>query len=420
MVIKVAKGTKDILPLELQKWSCIEEIIRNLCHFYGYKEIRTPVFEYTELFTRSIGKESEIVKKQMYTFNDKGKRSITLRPEGTAPIIRAYIEHKMYSWTLPVKLFYIAPMYRYERPQAGRFREFYQIGLEAIGIKNPLIDAELILLLILFFKKLELKKIELKINSLGCPICRKQFIKDLMVKFQSLINLFCENCQRRYEFNPLRIFDCKEEKCRINFKNLPYINEYLCKTCLQYFKEVTYYLKSLEIQYNVDPYLVRGLDYYTGTIFEVISTELGAQNSIAGGGRYDYLVEELGGPSTPAIGFSIGIERLNQIFKFSNNEKFNSLDIFFASIGKKAHLEAFKLSYLLRNKGFKVENYFGEKSLKTQLKLSNRLKAKFTIIIKEEELKEKSVILKNMNTSEQIKVTLENLEVILANKLKNL
>lgn len=411
MFIKVPKGIQDILPDDAPKWYYIENKIREILTKYGYQEIRTPAFEYTELFVRGIGESTDIVTKEMFTFPDRKGRSLTLRPEGTAPVVRAYLENKMDRSSQVVKLFYIGPMFRCEKPQAGRFRQFNQFGIEVIGTKSPVVDVEVIIASLEIYKKLGLKNLEILINSVGCKKCRAVYVQKLKEFIKNKIVFLCSECINRYEKNPLRILDCKKDNCQKIIKTAPIMTDYLCQECKQHFKEVKSYLDDLKIEYHVEPRLVRGLDYYTKTAFEIVSGELGAQNAIGGGGRYDDLVEELGGKPTPAVGFAAGIERMiivmnQQKIEWPENK---GLDVFIAKISEINTDIAFKLLQIIRNTGLSADMDYSEKSLKSQMRLANKIGARYTIIIGEEELFKNMVTLRNMKTKEQKEVKIDNL-----------
>ncbi|HEX9912490.1 MAG TPA: histidine--tRNA ligase [candidate division Zixibacteria bacterium] len=406
------QGTRDLLPEDASKWRYIEEKIRGVLSLYNYKEIRTPIFEQTELFKRSIGDDTDIVQKEMYTFLDQGKRSLTLRPEGTASIVRAFIEHSLGEKSPLVKLFYFGPMFRQERPQKGRLREFYQYGAEVIGSLDPLVDAELIDLGVRINNAFGLENLKLHLNSIGCKDCRpahrdafNKFIKDKFDKF-------CQECQIRLNRNPLRIFDCKNEGCIEALKDAPMILDYLDADCKEHFQKVRDYLEKMKIEYILDSRLVRGLDYYTRTTFEIKSESLGAQDTLIGGGRYDLLVSELGGKDTPAIGFAAGIERLIMVLemqkKFPPDDE--RLDLFIAPLGDEAKNLGFRIVKDLREKGLKCDIDFLGRSLKSQLKEADRQKAKRVLIIGEDELKKRKGTLRDMESKEQKEIEFEKLE----------
>ncbi len=419
MLTKAPKGTKDVLATESYKWQYLEKIFREVCERFGYKEIMTPVFEHTELFERGVGETTDVVQKEMYTFEDKAGRSITLKPEGTAPVVRALIEHKLYSGALPLKFFYITPCYRYERPQAGRLREFHQFGIEVFGSSQPAVDVEVMALVYNFYKILGVEGIELNINNIGCPKCRTEYNAKLREFLKDKLDNLCETCQSRYEKNPMRILDCKNEKCQAEIKDAPLMINHLCNECNDHFEKVKEYLEIANIEYKIDPKIVRGLDYYTKTAFEFISNEIGSQSTVCGGGRYDRLVEELGGPSTPAVGFGMGIERL--LLTLENNgieiPKEKGLDIFIVTIGEKADKEAFRLLSDLRKNGISADKDYLERSIKAQFKYSDKLEAQYTIVIGDDEVDKGIITLKNMKTGEQQEVKLNNLIEELKSKL---
>ena len=409
LFIQVPKGTQDILPDDAPKWYYIENKIRGILTKYGYQEIRTPAFEYTELFIRGIGESTDIVTKEMFTFPDRKGRSLTLRPEGTAPVVRAYLENKMDRASQVVKLFYIGPMFRCEKPQAGRFRQFNQFGIEVIGSKSPAVDAEVMVAVLEIYKKLGLENLEVLINSVGCKNCRSVYVQKLKEFIKDKKNFLCSECINRYKKNPLRVLDCKKDNCQKIIKEAPTIIEYLCQECMQHFTEVKSYLDDLKIKYHINPQLVRGLDYYTKTAFEIVSGELGAQNAIGGGGRYDDLVEELGGKPTPAVGFAAGIERMiiainQQRIEWPKNKE---LDVFIAKISEKNTDIAFKLLQKIRNAGLSADMDYYAKSLKSQMRLAHKIGARYTIIIGEKELSKNMVTLRNMKTKEQKEVNLD-------------
>jgi histidyl-tRNA synthetase len=405
------RGTYDLMPNEALAWQWMEMIIREVFISYGYGEIRTPIFEHTELFLRGIGETTDIVEKEMYTFIDKGGRSISLRPEGTAPVVRAYIEHKLHGQGGTTKLFYLGPMFRQERPQAGRFRQFHQFGVELLGEEAPLADAEVILLAHDLYQKLGLTELEIYLNSVGCQHCRQKYKEALISCLWDSSAELCSTCQLRLERNPLRLLDCKNASCQKITSQLPSIHDYLCQACQDHFSQVIGFLDQVKVKYEITPRLVRGLDYYSRTVFEVVNTELGAQNAICGGGRYDGLVEECGGPAVPGVGFASGMERL-----FTTLEQRNKLPIFsrapqiyIISLSDQFALIAFELTASLRRNGFKVELGFSSKSLKTQLKSANKSGAQLALIIGEDEWKDHQVTVKNMSDGSQTRVEWQEL-----------
>ncbi|MCR1953612.1 histidine--tRNA ligase [Clostridioides mangenotii] len=412
MLTKAPRGTKDITPKEVYKWTFLENHFRNICALYGYEEMRTPMFEHTELFERSVGDTTDIVQKEMYSFTDKGERNLTLKPEGTAGAIRAFVENKIYSETQPTKLFYITPCFRYERPQAGRQRQFHQFGIEAIGSDTPSLDAEVISLAVQFLNELGLKDLVVSINSVGCPVCRETYNKKLMEFLRSKADVLCETCNERMEKNPMRVIDCKNPTCQENLKDVPYIVDNLCEECEEHFSTLQTYLKEMDINFVIDKKIVRGLDYYRKTAFEIISNDIGAQSTVCGGGRYDGLVEQIGGPKgTSGIGFGLGVERL--LLTLENNnidiENPNSTDIFIVTIGNKAKVKSFGLLKELRANQISSDKDHIDRSVKAQFKYSDKIKAKYTVVIGDDELENDLATLKNMSNSEQKTVKLSNL-----------
>ena len=403
MKYKSIRGTRDIIPQEVKKWQYLEKVAREIFQKYGYEEVRTPIFEVTELFQRSIGEDTDIVTKEMYTFLDKKGRSLTLRPEGTAGVIRAFIENNLYRQKRITRLYYLGSMYRYERPQKGRQREFYQIGAELIGSDNPASDIEIVTLVCEFFGALGLKKLVLYLNSVGCPDCRAGYRESLKEYFKDKIKMMCPDCQRRYSINPMRILDCKEEEDRIYIKKSPKIPDYLCNNCQEQFETVKKYLDFLKIDYSLDPYMVRGLDYYTKAAFEIKYEGLGTQDTLAAGGRYDRLVRDLGGPDLPAVGFALGVER---VLEAVEREEISlpsvvETDVYVAVLGEKALKESIKLIRELRHENLTVLSDFNPSSLKAQLRQADKWNTKFALIIGEEEVSEKKAIVKNMKTGKQ-------------------
>jgi histidyl-tRNA synthetase len=406
MKIQSIRGVKDILPGDIEKWQWVEEIARNVFTKYGFKEIRLPIFENTKLFSKSIGETTDIVEKEMYTFEDRSGEQITLRPEGTASVVRAYIEHKMYNPPSVVKLYYMGPMFRYERPQAGRFRQFYQIGVEAMGTANPTVDVEVMTLLIEFFRSLGLTDLELQINSLGCADCRPKYRETLKAAIRGHLGELCQNCNQRYERNPLRVLDCKAERDREIAKELPKTKDHLCESCKTNFDQVQTLLDSTQTPYSLNPLLVRGLDYYTRTTFEVVSAGLGAQNAICGGGRYDSLVEEFEGPSTPCFGFALGMERLISVIPFGDKIELESRpDIFVVGLGDEAKSVTFKIIHDLRKEGISVDQDYAGGSMKSQMRKANKSRARFSLIVGENEIKSGKYLLKDMENSSQTEIS---------------
>lgn len=415
MIISAPKGTKDVLPNQIHKWHYVEKAFGDICKRYGFKEIRTPVFEHTELFTRGVGDTTDIVEKQMYTFLDYGQRSITLRPEGTSPVVRAFVEQKQYAEVQPTKYYYDIPCYRYEKPQSGRLREFHQLGIEIFGTSNMTADAEVIALAYDFLQEMSIRDIELRINSIGCPVCRESHRKALREFLEAKYDDLCDTCKVRYEKNPLRIMDCKSEVCQGLVKGAPIMLDYLCEECEVAFADLKENLDSFEIQYAVDPGIVRGLDYYSKTAFEFVTHSIGAQGTICGGGRYDNLIEQLGGPPIPGVGFGLGVERLLLVME-SNGviiPEPESTELFIAVMGEEAKSYGLKLARTLRGKGHSVQMDSLMRNIKGQLKYSDRLNAKFTAVIGDDELKKEEVKIKNMATGEQIELPFEKLETFL-------
>ena len=420
MKIKSIKGVKDILPGETEKWQWAESVAHRIFTRYGFKEIRLPIFEYTDLFKRSIGDSTDIVEKEMYAFRVKGDNDLTLRPEGTASVVRSYIEHNMHSQNSLTKLYYFGPMFRYERPQAGRLRQFYQIGVEAMGSQSPAVDAEVITLLIQFFKALGLNDLELQINSLGCKNCRPQYRETLKAAIQPHLNKLCTNCNQRYERNPLRVLDCKVEQDVKIARGLPKIKDLLCAQCEEDFAQVRKFLDAVHTVYTVNDQIVRGLDYYNKTTFEVISkTGLGSQNAVCGGGRYDSLVEDFDGPPTPCFGFALGMERLISLLPEEKLQALNRRpDFYLVSLGEEAQNLAFAIAHQLRAVGLYVEREFEGGSLKSQMRKANKLASRFALIVGDNEIKNQRYVLKNMDGGEQWEVSAKALAEEVLERLK--
>ena len=406
-MIQRPKGTKDILPDEIYLWQYVEKKIEKIMSLYGFKEIRTPVFESTELFLRGVGDTTDVVQKEMYTFDDKGGRSITLRPEGTAGIVRAFIENGMASWPSPLKLFYNMAMYRYENVQKGRLREFHQIGAEVFGTDSYLADFEIVEMANRIINDLNLPNIVLEINSIGCKECRGKYQEALKSFIGSKIDEYCDTCKSRFEKNTMRILDCKEKKCKENNANAPSIIDYLCENCKTHFINLQKLLDNSNIKYKINPRIVRGLDYYTKTVFEFVSEEEGY--TIIGGGRYDYLIKELGGQDTSAIGFAIGMERVIELFKKYNLDKLEKSrpELYIAYIDDASCNFANKLKFNLRQLGIYVEGDILQRSLKAQLKYADKINAKYVIVIGENEIKDNYAQIKNMQTGNSDKIKLD-------------
>lgn len=411
MLTNAPKGTKDILPSQVYKWHYVENAFREACDRYVMKEIRTPVFEHTELFARGVGDTTDIVEKQMYTFEDYGKRSITLKPEGTSPVVRAFVEHKLYAEVQPSKFYYIIPCFRYEKPQSGRLREFHQMGIEIFGTDNMMADAEVIGFASDFLKSMGIDDLELRINSIGCPECRETYRNALRAFLADKYDALCETCKGRYDRNPMRILDCKSPECQTLVQGAPMMLDYLCDDCKTAFDDLKKNLDAMEIEYIVDPGIVRGLDYYTKTAFEFVSNKIGAQGTVCGGGRYDHLIEVIGGPPIPGVGFGLGIERLLMIMEASGCEipEPAQLDVFIAVMGERAKLFGLSLMRELRNQGVKAEMDSLGRNIKGQFKYADRLAAKYTIVIGDNELDQSMVSIKTMKTSEQKQVPLHDI-----------
>ncbi|MGN0521286.1 MAG: histidine--tRNA ligase [Eubacterium sp.] len=409
LVTKAIKGTKDVLPKEVHKNQYIEATALDIAEKFGYKEIRTPVFEHTELFQRGVGDTTDVVQKEMYTFDDKGGRSITLRPEGTAGAVRSYLENGLCNETLPQKVCYLTSCYRYEKPQAGRLREFHQFGVECFGTQSPLADAEIIALAKSIFDTLAIKDLSLEINSIGCPACRAEYHKALQEYFSSRSDELCATCRDRLERNPMRILDCKSPVCSEIAKDAPVVIDYLCDDCRSHFDKVQAYLKAQNIEYTVNPKIVRGLDYYTKTVFEFVSNSIGAQGTVCGGGRYDGLVEELGGQPTPSLGFAMGLERLMLLMEAQECEfpKAAVPDLFIVALGEKATLKAVEIAKDMREEGFSTVMDLNQRSVRAQMKYADKLGAKFNIVIGDNEVDAGIAKLKNMESGEETEIALD-------------
>jgi histidyl-tRNA synthetase len=386
MKYSALKGVNDIFPPDICIWQKIEGVAKDIFSACGFQELRAPIIESTDVFVRSIGETTDIVEKEMYTFTDKGGRRITLRPEGTAPVVRCYVENHLYNLPSPQKFFYSGPMFRYERPQAGRFRQFFQIGAEAFGVREPKIDAEILSMLRFFFERLGLEGLNFEVNSIGCGRCRPDYRKALIDFLAGRIDSLCPDCGRRYEKNPLRILDCKVDACIKLREGAPHVTDFLCGECREHFDAFLSFLKLLDIPHLINPNMVRGLDYYTRTTFEVTCEHLGAQNAVAAGGRYDGLVEDFGGPPTPAIGFAVGMERLVTLLKSCSTDNIPAPSVFIASIGASAEREGLAIADQLRKKGVWVEIGYAGNSLKSQLRRADRLSSKYVLIIGDDEI----------------------------------
>ena len=410
-MLQKPKGTRDILPRESYKWQYVENTVKEILENNGMKEIRVPVFEYTELFQRGVGETTDVVQKEMYTFIDKGDRSITLRPEGTAGVVRSYIENGLSNLGSPLKLWYNMPMYRYENVQKGRYREFRQIGVELIGTDSYLADVEVILLGKAIFDKLEIPNIKLNINSIGCPTCRKKYQDALRDFIRPNYEKYCDTCKTRFEKNPMRILDCKEKKCKEMNEGAPIILDYLCDECKTHFENVKKLLEELGVEYEIDSSIVRGLDYYTKTVFEFISEDDGL--AVLGGGRYDGLVKEVGGQDTPAVGFATGLDRIIAMFEEYKGDKIRpkNMLLYIANIGEKAGVLATKLTSELRNLDVYVEKDICSRSINAQFKYANKNKAEYVLTIGDTEVAENKAKIKNMETGNEEEIILKSEEI---------
>ncbi len=406
MSIQAIKGVKDVLPEDMPAWHFLEAAARGIFENYGFSEIRVPVFEYTELFARSIGASTDIVEKEMYTFDDRDGKKLTLRPEGTAGVVRAFIEHKLYADNQLVKLYYLGPMFRHERPQKGRYRQFYQIGVESLGGTHPHVDIEILVMLHRLFEKLGITGLTLQVNSLGDANCREGYRAALKEYLKPKLPQLCADCQRRYDTNPLRVLDCKVDAEK--FADSPVMLDHLCGDCKDHFATVEQGLKTLGIPFVVNPRLVRGLDYYTRTTFELVMGHMGAQNTVAAGGRYDGLVKEIGGPAIPGIGFALGVERAVSLMN-TENLKPRRPDLYIAALGNEAVGLMLPVVHALRNKGIGVETDYAGASLKSQMKKADKYGAAYTLIVGEQELASKTGLLRNMETKEQVAVALDKI-----------
>lgn len=409
LITKAIKGTKDVLPKDVHKNQYIEATALDVASKFGYKEIRTPVFEHTELFQRGVGDTTDVVQKEMYTFDDKGGRSITLRPEGTAGAVRSFLENGLCNEALPQKVCYLISCYRYEKPQAGRLREFHQFGVECFGTASPLADAEIIALAKSLFDTLGVKDLSLEINSIGCPKCRAEYHKALKEYFASRKDELCDTCKGRLDRNPMRILDCKSPICHKIAQGAPVVIDYLCDECKEHFEKVQKYLNAQNIEYKINPQIVRGLDYYTKTVFEFVSNSIGAQGTVCGGGRYDGLVEELGGQHTASLGFAMGLERLMLLMEAQGCEfpQAEKPDLFIVALGEKATLKAVEIAKDMREEGFSALLDLNQRSVRAQMKYADKLGAKFNVVIGDNEVENKIAKLKNMQTGEETEINLD-------------
>lgn len=407
LITQAPKGTEDLLPSDSYKWQYLEKNFNKVCTEFGYKEIRFPTFEHTELFERGVGDTTDVVEKQMYTFNDKGGRSVTLRPEGTASTARSFLQNSLYALPMPMKMFYDIACFRYENKQKGRLREFHQFGVEAFGSEGPSIDAEIISLALTFLKRVGLTDLSVNINSIGCPECRRKYNDALREFFRPKLDELCDTCKGRFERNPLRILDCKSEICQKLGEGAPKLLDYICDDCREHFEGFKASLDNLGIEYKIDSSIVRGLDYYTKSVFEIISGPF----TVCGGGRYDGLVEELGGKPCPAIGFGLGIERLLIRLAETGVEipDESKLDLYIVPLGENAQLKAQRLAFDLRSSGVRVDTDHMKRGLKPQMKYADKLGAKYTIVLGDNEIESGSANIKNMETGEQTSVQLDKL-----------
>ena len=416
-MIKSIKGTRDILPPESALWSRVENTARDIFDLYGFAEVRTPIFESTELFARGVGEDTDIVSKEMYSFDDRDEKSLTLRPEGTAPVVRAHMEHQLHLESPIAKLYYLGPMFRRERPQKGRYRQFHQIGAEVLGSDNPAIEAEVLEMLQFFLKQIGIEEQTLLVNSIGCPVCRPRFLEQLKQALVEKKSLLCADCQRRSGTNPLRVLDCKVESCQPIIESLPKISDFLDEACRAHFSKFLSYLTNRQIPFTVVPRLVRGLDYYTRTTFEITSGALGAQNTLIGGGRYDGLAEALGGPPTKGFGFALGLERVMLVLQDSGKQsQLPCPQLFLAPLGEAAFEKATLLARDLRQQGIRCALDFETRSLKSAMRLANKLQAQHVLILGDSELQTGKYPLKRMSDGTQREVLAEEIPGALQEK----
>ena len=410
VITKKIKGTEDVLPKDSYRWQFVEDVMRKESAAYGFKEIRTPVFEHTELFARGVGQTTDVVQKEMYTFDTKGGESVTLRPEGTAGAARAVLEHGLVNDSLPIKASYFVSCYRYEKPQAGRLREFHQFGLECYGTQSPVADAELICAAQSIFDRLGIKQLRLEINSIGCPTCRAEYHKALKEYFYGYKDELCETCNSRLEKNPMRILDCKSPVCSKIAQGAPKITDYLCDECKEHFASVQKYLDAAGVEYTVNPTIVRGLDYYTKTVFEFVTDFIGAQGTVCGGGRYDGLIEELGGKHLPSLGFAMGIERLLMLMDKQGIEipKPSTCDLYVAVMGESASLKSFEIIKAVRSCGLIAETDVVGRGLRAQMKYADKIGAKFSMVLGNNEIEQGKAVIKNMSSGEQTEIVLDD------------
>jgi len=416
---RAVKGTNDVLPSDSYTWQFVEGKMLETASLFGFKEIRVPVFEHTEVFLRSVGDTTDVVQKEMYTFDDKGGRSITLRPELTAGVIRSVIENGLVNGALPLKVCYVGGCYRYEKPQAGRLREFHQFGVECVGAAEPNADAEVIALAGAVLNSIGIENISLEINSIGCPECRKEYHKALKEYFSSKSEELCGTCLDRLERNPMRILDCKSPVCSEIAAKAPVVLDYLCDDCKAHFESVKKYLTAMGIEYKVNPHIVRGLDYYTRTVFEFVSGDIGAQSTVCGGGRYDGLVSQMGGPSVPSLGFAMGIERLMLVLKNQQAQLPESPRpaIYIAPLGEKAQIKTAELCKNLRDDGFMAETDICGRGLKAQMKYANKIGAMFTMVLGDNEIEQNTAKIKNMDSGEEKEISLDDVSDVLFDEI---
>ena len=421
MQIQSPKGTRDILPSEVQTWQWVEQTARSVFGTYGYQEIRTPIFESTDLFVRGVGDTTDIVEKEMYTFNDRGNRSVSLRPEGTASVVRAMLQNRLMDGASVLKFYYIGQMFRYDRPQAGRYREFWQVGIEAFGADSPAIDAEIIAAGHQFFSRLGIKDLTLHLNSIGDPACRPKYVAELTAYAKEHLDELCGKCYARHERNPMRILDCKESGCRAVVANAPLISNYLSDACRENFDMVKGYLDELEIDYHEDPYVVRGLDYYCRTAFEFTAGGLGAQNAIGGGGRYDYLAEEIGGNPTPGIGFALGMDRIMIALEAQNVTvpTASPVDVYLTVLGDAAMPIALQIAQDLRENGVKTDLEYKGRGLRAQMRTANKLNARYVVMIGEDEINNEAATVRDMASGDQRSIAFSQLAEIMREKVDN-
>lgn len=411
--VMAPRGTRDMLPAQSHRWHAVEAEIRDLCAAFGYGEIRTPIFEHTELFLRGIGDTTDVVQKEMYTFEDKGHRSITLKPEGTAGVVRSFIEHGLYNDPQPTKMYYLStPVFRYENPQAGRLRQHHQFGVEVFGAPQASADAEIISLALMLFSRLGIRELSLRINSIGCPDCRPAYQEALRSFLRQRLPLLCANCRQRFETNPLRILDCKEEGCREQLHGVPVVLDYLCGDCSTHFAALKAYLSALDIEFSIDPQIVRGLDYYTKTVFEIVSDAIGSQGTVCGGGRYDGLIGQCGGPEMPGVGFGMGMERLLMVMENQGLTPGAAAraDVFVGALGEAARLQALSIANRLRSKGIRADVDHVGRSAKAQFKYMDKLGCRLAVMLGDQELSSGRCTVKDLRGGEPVECGLNALE----------